>query len=309
MNRWFIAVVAMVAAMVAGCTSGKHADAAAQAEGHDVLADSIRVVIKGKPGQFGMAVIIDSKDTVTVNNSDDYPLMSMFKLHEALGVSHVLDSLGQDLDSLMVIDRAQLDEHTYSPMLKHYDSQRIEISVGRLIDYILVDSDNNASNLLFDSISSVAAVDSFVKSLVPEDGFQLLWREADMKAVHDRAYDNRSTPLAYASLVNRVFADSLVSPAKQEHIKSAMLRCNTGLSRLSAPLKDKTGVTFGHRTGSGYTNERGEVVAVNDGGYVTLPSGKSYTIVVLVKDYAGPQEDAEAVMADISRVVYDYVNR
>lgn len=309
MNRWFIAVAAMVAAMVAGCTSEKHADAAAQAEGHDVLADSIREVIKGKPGQFGVAVIIDSKDTITVNNTDDYPLMSMFKLHEALGVSHVLDSLGRDLDSQMVIDRAQLDEHTYSPMLKHYDSQQIEISVGRLIDYILVDSDNNASNLLFDSISSVAVVDSFVKSLVPEDRFQLLWREADMKAVHNRAYDNRSTPLAYASLVNCVFTDSLVSPAKQEHIKSAMIRCDTGLSRLSAPLKDKTGVTFGHRTGSGYVNERGEVVAVNDGGYVTLPSGESYTIVVLVKDYAGPQEDAEAVMADISRVVYDYVNR
>lgn len=309
MNKWFIAVTAMAVAMVTGCTSRKQADAAATADGHEVLVDSIQEIVKGKPGQFGVAVIIDSKDTIAVNNSDDYPLMSMFKLHEALSVSHVLDSLGQNLDSLMVIDRAQLDEHTYSPMLKHYDSQQIEISVGRLIDYILIDSDNNASNLLFDSISSVGAVDGFVRSLVPGDGFRLVWREADMKAVHDRAYDNRSTPLAYASLVNRVFTDSLVSHAKQQHIKSAMLRCDTGLARLSAPLKDKGGVTFGHRTGSGYINERGEVVAVNDGGYVTLPSGKSYTIVVLVKDYAGPQEDAEGVMAEISRVVYDYVNR
>ena len=100
-----------------------------------------------------------------------------------------------------------------------------------------------------------------------------------------------------------------MSEEKQNHIKNAMLRCNTGMSRLAAPLASEKGVTFGHRTGSGYVNERGEIVAVNDGGFVTLPSGKSYAIVVLVKDYAGPQEDAEAVMAEISKAVYDYITK
>ena len=38
-----------------------------------------------------------------------------------------------------------------------------------------------------------------------------------------------------------------------------------------------------------------------------LPSGKNYTIVVLVKDFAGPQEDAEKVMAEISNAVYEYL--
>lgn len=301
-----LCVYAMVA-MAAGCaTGGKTADAKGVAE-YDVLKERIDSIIKGKPGRFGVAVIVDSRDTVTVNNTDDYPLMSMFKLHEALGVCHVMDSLGRGLDSVMVISREHLDPQTYSPMLKEYDAPTISLSVGRLIDYILVDSDNNASNWLFDSIVPVSYVNSYIVTLIPEQSFEIVWRESDMAAEHSRAYDNRSTPLAYASLVNRVFTDSIVSRDKQEHIKSAMLRCDTGMSRLAAPLVAEEGVTFSHRTGSGYVNERGEVIAVNDGGYVTLPSGKSYAIAVLVKDYAGPQEDAEAVMAAISKAVYDFV--
>lgn len=297
-----IILISLVAAFMVACTGSKNTTVS-----YDALVERIDSIISGRPGQFGVAVIVDSRDTVTVNNSDDYPLMSMFKLHEALSVCHVLDSLGQGLDSIVTIDRRQLDLDTWSPMLKEYASENISLPVGKLIDYILIDSDNNASNILFDSIASVAQTDAFVGTLMPERRFKLLWKESEMKADHDRAYDNRSTPLAYASLVNRVFTDSIVSGEKQMHIKDAMLRCNTGMARLAAPLIGEKGVTFGHRTGSGYTNERGEIVAVNDGGYVTLPSGKSYAIAVLVKDYAGPQENAEAVMAQISKAVYDYV--
>lgn len=109
-----LCVYAMVA-MAAGCaTGGKTADAKGVAE-YDVLKERIDSIIKGKPGRFGVAVIVDSRDTVTVNNTDDYPLMSMFKLHEALGVCHVMDSLGRGLDSVMVISREHLDPQTYSP--------------------------------------------------------------------------------------------------------------------------------------------------------------------------------------------------
>lgn len=301
-------LTACMAAVMLACSPGR------QAKGEDnlsyeALKQRIDSIITGKPGQFGITIIVDGRDTVTVNNSDDYPLMSMFKLHEAIGVCHMLDTIGVGLDSVMAIDRAQLDPDTWSPMLKEHGSQIISLPIGRLIDYTLIDSDNNASNLLFDSIASVAYADSLVDALIPGRGFRLIWRESDMKADHQRAYDNVTSPLAYASLVSRVFNDSIMSEEKQNHIKNAMLRCNTGMSRLAAPLASEKGVTFGHRTGSGYVNERGEIVAVNDGGFVTLPSGKSYAIVVLVKDYAGPQEDAEAVMAGISKAVYDYITK
>ncbi len=47
------------------------------------------------------------------------------------------------------------------------------------------------------------------------------------------------------------------------------------------------------------------VCATLDGGYVSLPSGRNYSIAVFVKDYAGDQEDAERLIACISETVYN----
>ena len=43
------------------------------------LEDQLKQAIKGKKAEIGIAVIIDGKDTVTVNNDIHYPLMSVFK--------------------------------------------------------------------------------------------------------------------------------------------------------------------------------------------------------------------------------------
>lgn len=51
------------------------------------------------------------------------------------------------------------------------------------------------------------------------------------------------------------------------------------------------------------------MVAVNDVAYITLPSGRSYALAVLVKDYAGTQEGAEKQIAAVSSAVYTYLNR
>jgi beta-lactamase class A len=42
------------------------------------LEDQLKQAIKGKKAEIGIAVIIDGKDTVTVNNDIHYPLYSNF---------------------------------------------------------------------------------------------------------------------------------------------------------------------------------------------------------------------------------------
>ena len=277
------------------------ADAASEA-----LSDRLRSLVADAPGEIGIAVIFDGKDTVCVGDDVKYPLMSVFKLHEALAVCNELDRRGAGLDSILHISRSELADDTWSPMLKRYPAGDIDVAVGELIDNILIDSDNNASNILFDRICPVAQADSFVRSLGIADDFRLVVTEEDMHREHDKAYLNWSSPRACAELVDKVFRDSVVSESKQRHIIRAMKACDTGNARLSAGLAGKKDVTFAHRTGSGYTNERGEVVAVNDIGYVALPDGGGYSIAVLVKDYAGGQEEAERFIARISAMVYDH---
>ena len=123
---------------------------------------------------------------------------------------------------------------TWSPMLKDYSGEILSPTVGELVDYILVHSDNNASNMLFERIVATDETDSLIRIMLPQDDFKIVWKESHMKTDNDRSYDNRTSPLAYAALLNRVFTDSIVSPEKQEFIRAAMEKCRTGMSRIGA---------------------------------------------------------------------------
>lgn len=291
----------LLAALSCGChNTGRDS-------GYGELVERLGEITEGKPGSFGVAVITDDADTIVFNNSSCYPMMSMFKLPEAIAVCHVLDMRQQDLDSALTVRRSDLDEHTWSPMLKDYAGEEFTVTVGRLLDYILIGSDNNASNILFDRIVSTAETDSYMRTILPESDFRIVHKESEMKADIMKSYDNCTSPLSYACLVDRLFKENIVSDVKQKEIIRAMTVCNTGMDRIAAGLPESGGVVFAHRTGSGYTNSRGEVIAVNDGGYVRLPSGKGYSIAVLVKDFGGMQEDAEKIIAEISGAVYESI--
>lgn len=269
--------------------------------------DSIKQIIDNEPGKFGVAVIVNNADTIAINNTADYPMMSMFKFHEALAVCHALELKHTTIDSIITINRDELDPDTWSPMLKDYNESVFSVSIKDLLNYILVDSDNNASNLLFDRIVSPKETDAYIRVIEKSGDFRIMHSEHDMKRDISKSYDNSCSPLSYASLVNKVFTDSVINSSNQEFIKSAMGECNTGMNRISAGLPKDGGVNFAHRTGSGYINSRGEIIAINDGGYVQLPSGTGYSIAVFVRDFGGRQEDADKIIARISAAVYNAV--
>ena len=50
------------------------------------LETQLKQAIKDKKAEIGIAVIINGKDTVTVNNDTHYPLMSVFKFHRGVGI-------------------------------------------------------------------------------------------------------------------------------------------------------------------------------------------------------------------------------
>ncbi|MBO5194889.1 MAG: CfxA family class A broad-spectrum beta-lactamase, partial [Bacteroidales bacterium] len=79
--------------------------------GSGKLVERLGEITEGKPGSFGVAVITDDADTIVFINSSCYPMMSMFKLHEAIAVCHVLDERRQELDSALTVRRSDLDGH------------------------------------------------------------------------------------------------------------------------------------------------------------------------------------------------------
>ncbi|MDO5395673.1 MAG: serine hydrolase [Bacteroidales bacterium] len=271
------------------------------------MRDSIAAIVAEVPGEIGVAVIVNGKDTVTVNDADIYPMMSVFKLHQAVASCHWMHERGIPLDTAIRIDRNDLDPDTWSPMLKENTAPFFKLTVRDLLEYALIQSDNNASNLLFDRFASVAETDSFITTLLPAERFRIAVSEADMKKDHQVAYANHSSALATAVLMDRLFNDSIIDGESQTFICDALRRCKTGVDRISAPFAGTDDVVIAHKTGSGYVNSRGELVAHNDAAHITLPDGISYIIVVFVKDFAGDEKKASGIISHISRAVYDFL--
>ena len=80
----------------------------------------------------------------------------------------------------------------------------------------------------------------------------------------------------------------------------------TGADRLGSVVSDADSLFFAHKTGSGYRNEQGELMAHNDVGYFCMPDGHNYAIAVLIRDFNGSEQEASAIIAKISRLVYDH---
>lgn len=269
-----------------------------------LLTDTISNIVSKYPGEIGVAVIINDTDTITVNNKSAYPMMSVFKVHQALAVCNDFDNKGLSLDTLITIQRDKLDTDTWSPMLKEHSEPNITLPVKELLRYTLIQSDNNASNLMFKELVNVVKTDNFISTLIPRSSFKIAYTEAEMSTDHDKAYSNYTSPLGAAILMNRLFTDSLISYEKQRFIMNTLGECITGTDRIAAPLLDKEGITIAHKTGSGYTNENGELVAHNDVAYICLPNNICYTLAVFVKDFKGDEKQAAKAIADISATVH-----
>lgn len=268
------------------------------------LHDSISSIAARYPGEIGVALIIDNTDTITVNNEPKYPMMSVFKLHQAIALCDYFDSSNMAIDSLLILNRDNLDANTWSPMLKDNPAPQINISVRDLIRYALIQSDNNASNILFRHFANTQYTDSLIADIIPRESFRIEYSEEEMAKDHSKAYANYTSPLGAAMLINRLFTDSIVSPANQTFLKTALGECNTGKDRIVAPLEGKAGVTVAHKTGSGYRTPDGRLAAHNDVAFISLPNNTAYSLAVFVKDFNGNEEEAAEAIARISAVVY-----
>lgn len=269
------------------------------------LEAQLRQAIEGKKAEIGIAVIIDGKDTVTVNNDIHYPLMSVFKFHQALALADFMGRQKQPLNTRLAISKCDLKPDTYSPLRDKYPGGGIEMSVAELLEYTLQLSDNNACDILFRYQGGTEAVDNYIHSLGITD-CAITATEDEMHQDISRCYQNWSTPLAAAELLELFRKKTLFEDEYKEFIYQTMVQCETGKDRLVAPLLNK-GITIGHKTGTGDRNAKGQQIGCNDIGFVLLPDGHSYSIAVFVKDSEESDSENSKIIAEISRIVYEYV--
>lgn len=270
------------------------------------LREQLQGIIAKADAQVGVALIVDGKDTLTLNNEAHYPLMSVMKYHQALAVTHYLDVHRLPLSTSIPIEEEDLHPDTYSPLRDRYPKGGVRLSVSELLTYTLQLSDNNACDILFDYTGGVAQTESYLRS-IGCSGFALSATENDMHQDLSRCYDNWSTPLSAAQLMDRLVTDTLpIDTTYTRFIRETLLSCQTGKSRLPFPLQG-TDVQIGHKTGTSDRNAQGEWIGINDVGFVLLPDGKRYTLAVLVKHSKHRFEDTEKIIADVSTAVFRFL--
>lgn len=292
--------------LAASCSGNVHNSADTRLSSVDSILTDINSVLTHAKGNIAVALITPEGDTIAAGETGRQPLMSVFKLHQAIAVAHTLDLQGSGFDTLLHISASELTPSTWSPIVKRHGVADLEMSVDSLLHYLLIYSDNNASNILFDHIVSVSRTDSIVRALTPCHDFQLSFTEREMQLDHSRSYSNAATATDCAVLMQRLWTSAVVSPDKQRRIRQLLARCNSAETRMASAVKEIPDACIAHRTGSGYTNVRGEISTVNDVGIILLPDGRQLPLAILIRDYQGTRQQADSTAAAITRTILSH---
>jgi len=268
---------------------------------YDSLQEKLNRFVEGKDASIGIAVIIDGKDTVAVNGSKTFPMLSVYKLPIALALGDCLRISNRLQPDRLMLTKDDLRPNTYSPMRDKYTGMdSVEVSLHEVLAYALQQSDNNASDILLKITGGTDNVAAALSRL-GSDGISIVSTEYEMHANPDLCYRNNATPVAMAKLIDK-FDREFYDPFSRE-IKQLMETCQTGTERLAGPLH-VTNAVIGHKTGTGFTLPDSRLMAVNDAGYVHLPNGHRYSIVVFISNSGYSMTETEALIARISNIVF-----
>ena len=284
----------------------------------------------GAAGSVGVAAWrLDGKGPVALVNADVlYPMASTFKVAVAGAVLKRVEDGQLKLDQLISIDLAKMvDSEVIQDRFIH---PGLAISVYNLLELMLTESDNTATDYMVEAAGGPAAVTAWVKAQ-GVDNFRVdggtdeiirRWADIGPGPFHEAAaakfksdpeiakrdampwpaFDNdprdTASPRAMASLLTRIFSGKALKPESTKVLIGIMERCRTGPGRLRGRMPADTKVA--HKTGTiGGT--------VNDVGVITLPGdGGQVVVAVYIKASDAPYEQRERTIAEIGRSVRDY---
>lgn len=337
--RWS-ATLAVIAAMSLGRASAqsgasqRHAarDNAPQSTSRDVAADILELAKEGlgSSGSVGVAAWrLDGKGpSVLVNADETFPMASTFKVAVAGAVLTLVDEGRLDLEHMIPIS---LDRMVYSDIIAdRFIHPGVSLSVYNLLELMLTQSDNTATDYMVAAAGGPDAVTAWVQTQsirdlrVDGDTDAILRRffrlgegtfaqavsakekdDPDFQAdayKPDSHFDDdprdSSTPRAMAQLLTRIFNRQALSAESTQIMTQMMARCRTGAKRLlgrmplNSPVADKTGTIGG---------------SVNDVGVITLPhDAGQVAIAVFIKKSDASEDVREQAIAEIGRSVRDY---
>jgi beta-lactamase class A len=205
----------------------------------------------------------------------------------------------------------------------------VQFSVANLIEVMITESDNTATDFCLELAGGPEAVTKKLRSLgitdlrvdratseilrdfygLPDKAFfpvvtkaiaddpTLLLKMTQPNMAFEKDPRDQSTPKAMLQLLLAIESGTGLSVKSREFLLATMSRTRTGPGRLKGLLPKGTPVA--HKTGT-----IGGVA--NDVGFITLPDGRRFAIAVYTKSSTTPAADQDRAIAEVSRTLYDF---
>lgn len=278
---------------------------AVAADSH-ALKQRLNDAINGLNATVGIAVITGNGDTVTINNEQHYPLMSVMKLHQAIYLAHFLHHNGWNIDHCIKVEKNDLKPDTYSPLRDSIPEGTASITIGELLRYSLQLSDNNACDILFNLSGGPIATDSYIRNYGKIHDFAITATEDDMHRDTALCRANYTTPLEAAHLIDQLQDGAFADTPQLQFVRNTLAGCHTGTERIPKGIDCEAAIIM-HKTGTSDCDTNGKWTAINDVAHVKMPDGRSYALAVFIKNSYESYAENERTIALISSIVFDYI--
>ena len=251
------------------------------------VSDSTR--LPREPKSYGACIMRDGSVS-GIKENERFAMHSVMKFPQALYIADYLNRKGLNLDDTIVVNKADLMQDTWSPMMKQFEGKKA-FSYAELLEFSLGQSDNNACELLFKYCGKPQAVENYMRGLGFHD-INIRMTEEQLQKNPTKAIENSSTPDDMARLFEW-FYQHKDDNQYLTFIWKTMADCSTGLKRIPAAIPADARIV--HKTGTGFPSPEG-VQDMNDAGIILMPDG-SHTIIAVFTTHSPSEE----VIADIAR--------
>lgn len=263
----------------------------------------LHCLIKYKNAEIGIAIIKNQKEW-NLGSKNALPMLSVFKYFVAIKVLDKLEKEKISLNNEIIIDKNMVDKSLYSPMLKDYTAFPFKISIADLLKYMISQSDNNACDILINYVGGTDEIQKYVQSL----GFvnvEISQTEIEMNKDIEKQYLNKAQPIDIIRAMKFIREKYILSDSSCNFLDEIMINTITGNDKLKAGLPQN--ITLAHKTGFSDRKQNSIKIADNDAGYVFLPNGEVYYLVVMIKDSKMSDKENAKLISDISKTVYTYL--
>lgn len=255
------------------------------------------------------AVHVESGDRVGVRDNERFPMGSVNKVPIAIAFMRQVDSGRYSLADEVTIDASDFAPH-HSPIRDAAKGRAVRLTVQRLVEAMLGESDNTAADVLLKLAGGAPAVARVMRDLgasdidVSRNKRQLAedLKQADGAAAYATDLRDTATPAAMLGLLERFYARQAgLSSKSHDFLMKIMVSSPTGERRIRAGAPANAIVA--HKTGT-------MPGTVNDVGIITSPDGKHHVLIVVFTKggRTSTMNQRERAVASITRTVYrDFV--